>query len=217
VLWEVMELADIYSTLEGPRRLILVVHCRELPDLEPLLAEAACSLSSGRLVIARCLDEGRYISTVSPRYLKSRAGRLHLKLLSELKPDITVELHSYSPRAAPALTSPWRRLAPPLVELEAGLLLGSVPPPLASPLRLQGISLLLPRVYLTLEVERGSNRALEAAARVMRQAATCSSGLELIYWLFKLYPRQLAKAARRFSRYYMKAARAARTARLTRL
>lgn len=212
-----MELTDIYSMLEGPRRLIIVVHCRELPDLEPLLAEASCSLSSGRLTIASCLDGGKYISTVSPRYLKSRAGRLHLQLMLELKPDITVELHSYSPRVASTLTSPARRLAPPLVELEAGLLLGSVPPPLAAPLRSQGISLLLPRVYLTLEVERGSSSALEAAARAMRKFAECSSGLELIYWLFRLYPRQLARAARRFSRYYMKAARAARAARLTRL
>lgn len=85
---------------------------------------------NGCLVIYNC-DESRYISTLNPLYYDSETGKEILYLINHYKPDMYIELHCYKPENYQALTNLDRKKrtgVPPLIELEKGVLIGSVSP-----------------------------------------------------------------------------------------
>lgn len=84
----------------------------------------------GKLVIYNC-DQSRYISTLNPLYYQSKVGKEILYLISRYKPDMYIELHCYKPESYSTLTNSDRMKrvgVPPLIELEKGVLIGSVSP-----------------------------------------------------------------------------------------
>lgn len=88
----------------------------------------------GEIILIPCISHGgRYVSTLSMEYYKTRPGRTLLRLIDTFKPNIYVEVHCYRKSAYRRLTDPFRRFSmgvPPLLSLNDGLLIGAALPQL---------------------------------------------------------------------------------------
>ncbi len=116
----------------GLKRLFIGgVHGKEgLSTIKAIKKISENDVNEGTLVIYNC-DESRYISTLNPLYYQSEVGEEILYLINHYQPDMYIELHCYKKESYPALTNIDRikRVGvPPLIELEKGILIGSVSP-----------------------------------------------------------------------------------------
>lgn len=128
------------SDSTGPLRLFVGgLHGRECRTTRLLLETFVKTYKprSGSAVVIPCLYTGRYVSTLSLNYLTTKAFKRLVKIVETLKPNIYVEVHCYKPSSYSILTSPNRlelRGVPPLVEVENGVLIGSISPVLKTKL-----------------------------------------------------------------------------------
>jgi hypothetical protein len=102
-----------------------------LLQLLNLLNKNKVYLKRGKLIICNLSKKGEYLSTLNKAYYQSEIGMKLLELIRRYKPHIYVELHSYSPESYFKLIDPERKQkigVPPLVELEQGVLIGSISP-----------------------------------------------------------------------------------------
>ncbi len=116
----------------GLKRLFIGgVHGKEgLSTIKLIKKLSEKDVKDGTLVLYNC-DQSKYISTLNPLYYQSTVGKEILYLINHYKPDMYIELHCYKPESYPTLTSIDRiqRVGvPPLIELEKGVLIGSVSP-----------------------------------------------------------------------------------------
>ena len=116
----------------GLKRLFIGgVHGKEgLTTIKPLKSLKDNDVPDGCLVIYNC-DKSKYISTLNPLYYESETGKEVLYLINHYKPDMYIELHCYKPENYQSLTDLGRKKkngVPPLIELEKGVLIGSVSP-----------------------------------------------------------------------------------------
>lgn len=116
----------------GLKRLFIGgVHGKEgLTTIKPLKSLKDNDVPHGCLVIYNC-DKSKYISTLNPLYYQSETGKEVLYLINHYKPDMYIELHCYKPENYHSLTDLDRKKkngVPPLIELEKGVLIGSVSP-----------------------------------------------------------------------------------------
>ncbi|HTX60787.1 MAG TPA: DUF2119 domain-containing protein [Methanobacterium sp.] len=122
----------IISRGTGLKRLFIGgVHGKEgLTTIKSLKSIREGDVPNGCLVIYNC-DKSKYISTLNPLYYDSDTGKEVLYLINHYKPDMYIELHCYKPENFYDLTNLDRKKktgVPPLIELEKGVLIGSVSP-----------------------------------------------------------------------------------------
>jgi hypothetical protein len=127
-----MSFSHILDRGKGPTRLFIGgVHGKEgLTTRKALKHLSGSSVKDGKLIIHN-FGESPYISTLEKRYYASTVGSKVLSLIKDHNPDIYLELHSYKPENYYKLTAEDRREktgVPPLIELEEGILMGSVSP-----------------------------------------------------------------------------------------
>jgi hypothetical protein len=121
------------SMNEGPVRLFIGgVHGSEGSVTAPLLKEFSRKTPKfGKNIIIPYLVKTRYISTLKKEYWETDAGIRLMKIIRKVNPRIYVEVHCYVEKAYKILTDPERlekRGIYPLLELEDGILFGSVSP-----------------------------------------------------------------------------------------
>lgn len=108
------------------------LHGREGRLTEGILRELSkYSPKEGKAVFCNLSRKGKYISTLDCDYFRTTIGNRLLHLIHRYKPRIYLELHSYNPKYYRNLTHPSRKErkgVPALIELERGILMGSVSP-----------------------------------------------------------------------------------------
>jgi len=118
--------------LGKPVRLVVGgLHGREGIVTESILRGASKEVKKGSLILCNLSKRSRYISTLSLAYYQTKIGKHLLFLIRKYKPEIYIELHSYRRNVYSKLTDPYRKKrmgVPPLIDLEDGILLGSVSP-----------------------------------------------------------------------------------------
>ncbi len=127
-----MSFSRIIDRGKGPTRLFIGgVHGKEgLTTIKILKYFSGTSIKDGKLVLHN-FGESSYVSTLEKRYYTSNVGKKVLSLIKEYNPEIYLELHSYKPESYHKLTAEDRREetgVPPLIELEEGILMGSISP-----------------------------------------------------------------------------------------
>ncbi|MGQ9514389.1 MAG: DUF2119 family protein [Thermoproteota archaeon] len=188
-----MERYDLRSEEPGPTRLIVGgIHGREwkvtMPILRALVEEGPPP--SGKMVVVPRLSPigSKHTSTLKDAFYEIEEGRKMLALISELMPQIYVELHCYRSGAYNALTDPERRKlsgVPPFVELEEGLLIGSTSRQVRSRLgEAMGITLEIP-------CRSKKNGIVLGVLRIIRDSLSVK---EALGFLMLKYPAEIKKA-----------------------
>ncbi|UCD73480.1 MAG: DUF2119 family protein, partial [Candidatus Bathyarchaeota archaeon] len=176
------------------------IHGREGKATRPILRRLIeyDPPSTGLLAVVPSMVRGprKHISTLKEVYYSTEEGKKLLSLIDHYLPEIYVELHCYAKRAYRILTDPNRREkrgVPPLIELEDGVLIGSVSPFLLSRYRFD--------LCLILEVPCGNKKTWSTALRLLRLLKDSSSRSEAIGKLRAIYPSQIDRAIRLMDRW----------------
>jgi hypothetical protein len=187
---------------KGPIKLFVGgLHRNEGEVTRPILEELAKSkFGNGKSVVVPDIGGKRYISTLMNKYYQTQEGRKLLSLIREYKPKIYFELHAYRPFAYKLLTDPERKEkkgVPPLVELEKGVLMGSVSPIIRfSEFRGDDLCFLL-------EVPKYNNEgAKDAVLDLLRVASVSGSRFELLGEYMRRYPGAMTEGAKLYYEYF---------------
>ena len=170
------------------------------PILEQLARECAASHLSffGDAVILPCLVErGRHVSVLREEYYRMEAGRRLLSLVRFLHPRFYFEIHSYGMHSLSRLTSAKRfeiEGVPPFVELERGILIGSISPILRKEFRRDAFC-------LTVEIPKWCG-VKERVLAILRAGLAAESRDTLLKALRRMYPEQMRKAEELFRMFY---------------
>ena len=84
----------IYGSGRPVRLFVAGLHGDEWKDTTGLLKNIKPP-KTGTLALIPLVDHGKYVSTLNPDYYPG-TGKKILKAIEELKPEIYIELHSYS-------------------------------------------------------------------------------------------------------------------------
>jgi len=200
-----IKLYRLFSSRDGPVKLFVGgLHGSEgmytAPILEELVAGGEVEVSGGETIIVPSLTrESRYIYVFSEAYYRNREGGILIHLIEKYRPSCYFEIHTYRKESYPFLIEPVREKrvgVPPFVNLQDGILLGSVSPILR---RRFGAN----DLCLTIELP-------EWKIRVMRKAIIDLLSLflqkesrgEIIEDLKRIYPAQIQRAIEIYHEYY---------------
>ncbi|BAW32176.1 MAG TPA: DUF2119 domain-containing protein [Methanothermobacter sp.] len=185
---------------DKPRRLFIGgLHGREgLTTIKALKMINFEDVKSGELIIYNC-NSTTYLSTLKRSYYNTRQGKEILSLIEYYKPSIYVEAHCYKDQNYERLIDPERKKkigVPPLIEMENGVLIGSVSPHIRTSLFKRW------DVCITLEMPCILNgKAFKTYASILRVIASIEDRPELEEKLGRKYPRQV-EIARRYAREF---------------
>lgn len=174
----------------GLKRLFIGgVHGKEgLTTIKPLKTLSEDDVPDGCLVIYNC-DKSKYISTLNPLYYKSDTGKEILYLIKHYKPDMYIELHCYKPENYYSLTDLERKKkngVPPLIELEEGVLIGSVSP------RIRTSVFKRKDICITLELPcTAPQKSLDIYNKFLKVLAGAKNREDLEIKARKIYPEQV--------------------------
>lgn len=174
------------------------LHGREGESVGPVLKRLTLERGPRRgvmIVVPSLCRRSPYVSTLSDRYLSTEGGRRLMRLLKAYRPDVYVEVHCYAKRAYRLLTSPSRvvkRGAPPFVELEEGVLIGSPSP------KILALGLFSCGIAFEVPCDGAGSETLLRALRVVRDEQSAEGVLRR---MAELYPEQMARAAELFNSY----------------
>jgi len=180
---------------DHPNRLFIGgVHGKEGRSTSQALEQLSDDdVGEGRLVIYNC-DDTPYLSTLKKQYYQSRIGKEILYLIDYYQPQVYIELHCYNKENFHRLTSPNRRSeqgVPPLIELEEGVLIGSVSPYIRTTLFKRD------DICMTLEMPCNPGpQSLTVYVNVLKIIAGSNSRKELEDKMVQLYPPQVETAKR---------------------
>jgi hypothetical protein len=180
---------------EGLKRLFIGgVHGKEgRTTIKPLKEISEKDVPDGCLVMYNC-DESKYISTLNPLYYESDAGKAVLYLINHYKPDMYIELHCYKQENFESLTDLHRKKkigVPPLIELEEGVLIGSISP------RIRTTKFTKEDICITLEIPCSpSPESLEVYVNFLKVLAGAKSREDLERKVTKIYPEQVETSQR---------------------
>jgi hypothetical protein len=175
---------------KGLKRLFIGgVHGKEgHTTIKALKSLSEDDVKDGCLVIYNC-DESKYISTLNPLYYKSTTGKEVLYLINHYKPDMYIELHCYKKENYYDLTDYSRKSkigVPPLIELDKGVLIGSVSPNIRTKIFTKE------DICITLEIPCSpSDESLEVYNEFLRVLAGAKSRTDLEDKARKIYPEQV--------------------------
>ncbi|MCE5215039.1 MAG: DUF2119 domain-containing protein [Methanobacterium sp.] len=190
-----MGLFKIINKGDGLKRLFIGgVHGKEgLTTIKALESISDDDVQDGCLVVYNC-DESKYISTLNPLYYESETGLEVLDLISYYKPDMYIELHCYKSENFQTLTDLSRKKklgVPPLIELEKGVLIGSVSPLIRTKIFDKE------NICITLEIPcQPSDESLEVYKDFLKVLAGAKSRADLENKASKIYPEQVETSQR---------------------
>jgi hypothetical protein len=185
---------------KGPSRLFVGgVHGKEgQTTIKALKSFDISTLKNGRLLLYN-FPESFYISTLNRKYFDSPNGIKLLNLIKKLKPNIYLELHCYKEESYLLLTCEERKIEngiPSLVELDKGILMGSVSPIIRSVFFKQY------DFPFILEIPcNPDNDSLKVFLDVMTITASSDDRFEILRKLGVNYPQQVKKLQRYFLDY----------------
>ncbi len=155
-------------------------------------------VEEGRLIIYNC-DDTPYLSTLKREYYQTRIGKEILYLIDYYQPQVYIELHCYNKENYNRLTSPNRQReqgVPPLIELEAGVLIGSVSPFIRTRLFKRD------DICMTLEMPCDADKkSLKVYVNVLKIIAGSNNRKELEDKMTGTYPQQV-ETAKRYAREF---------------
>lgn len=190
-----MSYFKIINQGEEPNRLFIGgVHGKEgKSTIRALKNISDDDVGKGRLIIYNC-DDTPYISTLKREYYQSRIGKEILYLIDYYQPQVYIELHCYNKENYSRLTSPNRQKeqgVPPLIELEAGVLIGSVSPYIRTSLFKRD------DICMTLEMPcDAGKKSLKAYVNVLKIISGSNNREELEDKMIRTYPPQVETAKR---------------------
>jgi hypothetical protein len=174
---------------QGTSRLFVGgVHGKEgLSTINAIETVKNINLSEGNLIL-RNFHPSPYLSTLDPLYYMSLAGGKLLDLIKKNKPEIYLELHCYHSDKKLKLTRKDRKDifgVPGLVELENGVLIGSVSPLIRSTF------FDLHDFPFTLEMPCDPpTESVEICQKIMEIAAKSINRSQIMEDMDKIYPKQ---------------------------
>jgi len=178
---------------ENPNRLFIGgIHGKEGESTIKVLKELnEKDVKGGRLVIYNC-DTTPYVSTLKREYYETKIGKEILYLIDYYQPQVYIELHCYHKKNYRKLTSPHRRSiegVPPLIELEEGVLIGSVSPYIRTSIFKRN------DICMTLEMPCNAGpESLKVYREVLKIIAGSNSREELEKKMIGAYPKQVDTA-----------------------
>ncbi|OPY20007.1 MAG: hypothetical protein A4E26_02049 [Methanobacterium sp. PtaU1.Bin097] len=180
---------------EGLKRLFIGgVHGKEgFTTINALKEITEKDVPDGCLVMYNC-DESKYISTLNPLYYQSEAGQAVLYLIDHYKPDMYIELHCYKKENFDSLTDLDRKKkigVPPLIELEEGVLIGSISP------RIRTTRFTKKDICITLEIPCSPPpESMEVYVNFLKVLAGAKSREDLEKKATEIYPEQVETSQR---------------------
>lgn len=191
----------MYYTILGegrPIRLFVAgLHGNEWKDTSDILEDMEAP-KIGSLVIIPLVSKGNYISTLDDNYFTDW-GKEIIATIEELKPEVYIELHSYSAENKEKLTDPERinKIGVPAFSiLDNDVLLGSVAP------YIRREYFPMDSLCLTFEIQKENPNSKDYAARFIKRMKDCNSKDDFIEFMLKRYPKQARKAIENFKRFY---------------
>jgi hypothetical protein len=187
----------IYGCGKPVRLFVAGLHGDEWKDTTGLLKGIKPS-KTGTLALIPLVDCGKYISTLNPDYYTG-TGKKIIKAIEELKPEIYVELHSYSSKNLEKLAGKNRLEligVPAYSILKEGVLLGSVSPWVRRKY--------FPKesLCLSFELRKGSVESRKFTACMLEILKEIQSLDEFIEYMKKEFPVQAKKAMEDYQRFY---------------
>jgi len=186
-----------YGSGKPVRLFVAGLHGEEWKDTTELL-KSMKPPKTGTLALIPFVDRGKYISTLNPDYY-SVPGKKILRAIEALKPEIYIELHSYSSENLEKLAGRNRLEligVPAYSILKAGVLLGSVSPWIRKKY--------FPKeaLCLSFELRKGSVESRKFTARMLEILKEIQSRDEFIEYMKKEFPAQAKKAIEDYRRFY---------------
>ena len=141
-----------------------------------------------------------YVSTLERRYYETATGLEVLNLIKRIQPSIYLELHCYHGKNLSKLTDPGRKIqngVPPLVELDKGVLIGSISPVIRS--------VFFKKYDLPFLLEmpcHPRDESFQVYQEVLNIIAGSSKRSEILEKLEKLYPLQVVELKKYFVDFY---------------
>lgn len=187
----------IYGSGKPVRLFVAGLHGEEWKDTTELLKNIKPS-KTGTLALIPLVDRGKYVSTLSPDYY-SGPGKKILRAIEALKPEIYIELHSYSSQNFEKLAGKDRLEligVPAYSILKDGVLLGSVSPWIRRKY--------FPKeaLCLSFELQKGSVESRKFTAKMLAILKEIQSRDEFIEFMKKEFPAQAKKAIEDYRRFY---------------
>ncbi len=181
-----------------PVRLFVAgVHGEEWKDTTDIL-ENIKNPRKGTLAVIPLVNKGNYISTLDERYF-TEIGTAIIEAVEELRPEVYIEIHSYSAENLEKLTDP-ERLArigvPAFSRLDNDVLLGSVAPYIRRKYFPQDA------LCLTFEIQRGNPMSKQYATRIINRMKEFTSRDEFLQCMLRRYPVQAKKAIKDYRDFY---------------
>ncbi|AKB50829.1 hypothetical protein MSBRW_1576 [Methanosarcina barkeri str. Wiesmoor] len=187
----------IYGHGKPVRLFVAGLHGDEWKDTTGLLKRIKPP-ETGSLALIPLVDCGKYISTLNPHYYPE-TGKKIIRAIEELKPEIYIELHSYSGENIDKLAGKNRLEligVPAYSILKEGVLLGSVSPWVRRKY--------FPKeaLCLSFELRKGSVESRKFAAHMLEVLKEIQSRDEFIEYMKKEYPAQAKKAMEDYLQFY---------------
>ena len=156
-------------------------------------------VGKGMLLIYNC-DDTEYMSTLKHEYFETEIGKEILYLINYYQPQTYVEAHCYKKENYFKLTNPNRRSeqgVPPLIELEEGVLIGSVSPYIRTTLFKRN------DICMTLEMPcKSANESLKIYLEILKVIASSNTREDLEEKMKKIYPKQVDTAKRYVKEFF---------------
>jgi Uncharacterized protein conserved in archaea len=179
-----------------PKRLFVAgLHGDEWKDTSDILTSLPPP-KIGSLFIIPKVSDGAYISTLKSEYYE-KDGEKIVESVKKVNPDIYIELHAYNKEHLKDLTDDKRsskRGVPPYIELDRGLLLGSVSPHLTKYFPME-------KLCLSFEVQKGDERSKRLLLELL-EILKDSEVNEFLIYLSERYPDPVRDATIAYFRYH---------------
>ncbi|TGC09548.1 DUF2119 domain-containing protein [Methanolobus halotolerans] len=181
-----------------PVRLFVAgLHGNEWKDTTDILENMGAP-EKGTLATIPLVSKGNYISTLDDNYF-TEAGQVIIDTVEELRPEVYIELHSYSAENLEKLTGSERLErtgVPAFSQLDHGVLLGSVAPSIRR-------KYFPPEALcLTFEIQKENSLSKQYASKMINRMKEFTSRDEFLKCMLRRYPEQARKAIEDYKKFY---------------
>lgn len=187
----------IYGNGKPIRLFVAGLHGEEWKDTTEILRGIKAP-ETGTLALIPLVSSGKYVSTLKEEYYPVTGEKI-IKSIEELKPEIYVELHSYSRENLEKLAGRDRfeRIGVPAYSiLKEGVLLGSVSPWI----RRKYFS--KEALCLSFEIQKGNITSRRFTSQILDVLKEIQTRDEFIEFLNKSFPAQAKKVIEDYRRFY---------------
>lgn len=187
----------IYGNGKPIRLFVAGLHGEEWKDTTEILRGIKAP-ETGTLALIPLVSSGKYVSTLKEEYYPVTGEKI-IKSIEELKPEIYVELHSYSRENLEKLSGRDRfeRIGVPAYSiLKEGVLLGSVSPWI----RRKYFS--KEALCLSFEIQKGNITSRRFTSQMLDVLKEIQTRDEFIEFLNKSFPDQAKKVIEDYRRFY---------------